>query len=535
MIRFKCTPGFFSLLAYTVIAVALFFPLIQNFSTHILADDIFIRPGLSDAYNFYWTYWWMQKALTHGLQFFQCNWVLPPTGANLIFHTNVLAPTLMTLPISTIFGLVPGYNTMILLMLIFAAWGYFLFLRTTFNSDFLSAFISGGCFGFCPYFVFKTHAHLNLICACFWAGALELLINFYLRDNRRWKNMMLFALLFWGTFWSSFVGFFMQVIFIVIVIVTFEIYAFFAQGNRNWGRTIYLLPTLLGGVSLVLLAGVPISSTINRTINDSMPVSDLFSFPLLGFLSDYSTTSSIENAGTYIPYSYLALSVIGFFIPHKMEKKDRLAIGIFLIVSLLLTLNPLQILSNIIKWLPGGHGFRVYSRFFPYFLFFLLILFNQGVSAIVEWSFKAKKWVLMALLSVIVFELYPCNLNPSKVKQIFLSPEVRSRIDPSDFVILSLRGPYVTLDDTYQVCLDLPFVYLSDLSRENPETIRFRKENFPIVYNGVAQNTPERLRAELSGLKVKYILFEDKKDLVRMPFPGTIIETWSNELLFKLD
>lgn len=104
-------------LAYTLLGAALLHPLVARLSSHILADDVFIEPGRSDAYNFLWTYWWIQKSVLAGHNVYQCDWVLPPTGANLYFHTHVVLPTLLTLPLGVLLGPVGGYNSMILLML----------------------------------------------------------------------------------------------------------------------------------------------------------------------------------------------------------------------------------------------------------------------------------------------------------------------------------------------------------------------------------------------------------------------------------
>ena len=69
-----------SLVAFIVLSVLIFHPLVAKISTHILADDVFIRPGQSDAFNFFWTYWWIQKALSLWNNIYYCTWVFPPNG-----------------------------------------------------------------------------------------------------------------------------------------------------------------------------------------------------------------------------------------------------------------------------------------------------------------------------------------------------------------------------------------------------------------------------------------------------------------------
>ena len=53
-----------SLAGQSLIAGVFFLPLLARLHEAILADDIFIRPGQSDAYNFLWGYWWVQKAVS---------------------------------------------------------------------------------------------------------------------------------------------------------------------------------------------------------------------------------------------------------------------------------------------------------------------------------------------------------------------------------------------------------------------------------------------------------------------------------------
>ena len=112
-----------------------------------------------------------------------CQWVLPPTGANLLFHSTSILPTFLTLPLSESFGVVVGYNLMIILMILGNALMYYYFLAKTLDISRGSAFGCGFLFGFSPYFIFKAHSHINLIGGFFWGGCLAILLHCYLKDR----------------------------------------------------------------------------------------------------------------------------------------------------------------------------------------------------------------------------------------------------------------------------------------------------------------------------------------------------------------
>ncbi|MBD3297221.1 MAG: hypothetical protein GF341_01070, partial [candidate division Zixibacteria bacterium] len=213
---------------FVVIALIVFAPLIGHLDTHILADDVFFTDehGLSDSYNFLWTYWWIQTATLTGESMLHCDWVLPPTGADLLWHTHVIVPSLLTLPFALLLGTVAGYNLMIILSFVLGALVFYLFLTRTLDLSWIAALLGGVLFAFAPYFVAKAHAHLNLINTAIWGGCLAVLWHVYIKRRFTWRWAFVFAVLFWASLWTSFVETFTLSLAIVFSIVLLEVLRF---------------------------------------------------------------------------------------------------------------------------------------------------------------------------------------------------------------------------------------------------------------------------------------------------------------------
>ncbi|PYQ02617.1 MAG: hypothetical protein DMF83_23140 [Acidobacteria bacterium] len=192
-----------SLAGQSLIAGVFFLPLLARLHEAILADDIFIRPGQSDAYNFLWGYWWVQKAASLGTSPLHCSWVLPPNGADLRLHTLALLPALISYPLGRVLGTVAAYNLTVLGLLVGGALAAQWTFRRALGLSPPAAFAAGALFGFSPYFVYKAHAQLHLVGAAFWAGALGQIATAYARHDFGWRRGVLLALFVWATFWSS--------------------------------------------------------------------------------------------------------------------------------------------------------------------------------------------------------------------------------------------------------------------------------------------------------------------------------------------
>jgi hypothetical protein len=523
-------------MAYILLAAVLLHPLVTRLSSHILADDVFIEPGRSDAYNFLWTYWWIQKAVLAGTNFYQCDWVFPPTGANLYFHTHVVLPTLLTLPVGMLLGPVAGYNSMIILMLSGAACVYRCFLRQTFGLRALPAFIAGAMFGFSPYFVFKTHAHVNLVGAAFWGGCIGLLVRAYVRDRFGWRPGLPFALCLWATFWTSFVEFFALLVVISVIVIAFEIHRLFSNANhRLRGRLLFFLMALPGLISLASLVNAPDASTVDVAPFPNLQFADLLIAPRLSFWGDVYTASEFEYWGSHLPIVFGVLALVGVIAARSREplRGSLVPLLAIAIAMALLTLNPREIPIAWIRRLPMGQGFRVAGRFLPFFYFFLLIPAAYGAEALLKLRGRwARSSALLALALVAFAELFPWRLSPSAIAILEPTKDVVADGEDGVFTLIIPRGDYTNRLDTYQVNMDVPIVHLSYLARENAQTAATRSNRFPALYSN-PRELSRRLLDEMEDARVHYVLFEDRLLYETSRFRGQVVAANAGAVLVR--
>jgi len=108
------------LLAYTLLALALTWPLVAHLGSHVPgngADD----PPLT------WNLWWVRHALLDlGTNPFDCKVLFYPLGINLAFYTLTVLNGLLSIPLQATLGLVPASNLLLLSSFILSGYGAFL-------------------------------------------------------------------------------------------------------------------------------------------------------------------------------------------------------------------------------------------------------------------------------------------------------------------------------------------------------------------------------------------------------------------------
>jgi len=521
-----------ALVAYALLAAGLLMPLLRLLDTHILADDIFIEPGTSDAYNSLWSYWWVTKALATGRSLLDCGWVLPPSGANLVFHTTSLLPAVITYPVARMFGTVTGYNVMVLAMLVLAAWVYFLFLTRTFRVAWWPALFGGALFGLGPYFLFKAHAHPNLIGAAFWGGALAALLHAYLHRTWSVRQGVLLALALWATFWTSFVEFFMVASMSAAVVVAFELRPSTRRRFSVGDRLRFYLPSLAGLPSLLVFLAAPETGIIERPLFDMFGVGEFFSFPRLSGLAVLATSRSSEYWGIYLPWSALVPGVVGFYSAWRDCRVRAATLALLALTALLLCADPFNLPSLLLRLLPMAGGFQVFARFFPFFLFFLLIFAALGFQRLISWRLPLGHLAAGFLVVLAVMETYPVHLQPSAVKS--LPREVRHELAEDAFVMVVPQAELRNVHDTYQVALDRPCVHLSYLARGTIELLEHRISTYPAVYGGKRPRLDARFPDEAARLGIRYLLFEEPSQAAALPFPTRTVWTGTRETVVEM-
>ena len=104
---------------YLLLAVAVTFPLVLHFTDHIVGDP------QSDVWAHLWGYWRTERALLQEHQLpARVEYINFPYGG-LLYHIDLLNSLIM-LPLKACFGMVVGYNILVLAHLVFAAYSAFL-------------------------------------------------------------------------------------------------------------------------------------------------------------------------------------------------------------------------------------------------------------------------------------------------------------------------------------------------------------------------------------------------------------------------
>ncbi|MCL7453712.1 MAG: hypothetical protein M8467_11770 [Anaerolineae bacterium] len=109
-----------ALVAYTLLALALTWPLLVQFGSHVPGNGV-DDPPLT------WNLWWVPHALLElGTNPFDCNYLFYPLGINLSLYTLTVLNGLLSIPLQVVVGLVPASNLLLLSSFVLSAYGAFL-------------------------------------------------------------------------------------------------------------------------------------------------------------------------------------------------------------------------------------------------------------------------------------------------------------------------------------------------------------------------------------------------------------------------
>jgi hypothetical protein len=133
---------------FSILTLALTWPLIAEISTRLAGDDVdvLINP---------WADWWTRKALTEGLNLYFTNYLFYPQGTSLVFHSFSHVNTAISLLLTPQIGHFAAYNLTILLTYIMSGFGMYLLAKHLTGCR-AAAFIAGVVFAFHPYHMFQS-------------------------------------------------------------------------------------------------------------------------------------------------------------------------------------------------------------------------------------------------------------------------------------------------------------------------------------------------------------------------------------------
>ncbi len=158
------SPALRPLLAYLLLTILMTWPTILHLTDGIPGDGF-------DGWQNYWNLWWVKKALLElATNPFFTDYLYPPNGASLMFHTLNIFNSLWTLPIQLNFGLAIAYNSIVLASFTLAGYGgYLLSLYTLTQLGFPhpkglrpAAFVGGLVFTMAPFHFAHLLGHMQV-------------------------------------------------------------------------------------------------------------------------------------------------------------------------------------------------------------------------------------------------------------------------------------------------------------------------------------------------------------------------------------
>ncbi|MBU2763978.1 glycosyltransferase family protein [Acidithiobacillus caldus] len=168
---------------YILFSIIYFHPFAHNFK-----HTIFMPGG--DRESFIWFINWWPYAILHGLNPFITSYVWAPSGDNLTWATSIPTLSLITAPLTIIFGPIFSWNLLSLLAAPLNAFCAFLLLKYLYKNN-AAAFIGGYIFGFSSYVMGQLLGHLNLDFVCL----IPLAVLYFIMHTKKEINKYYFTVI----------------------------------------------------------------------------------------------------------------------------------------------------------------------------------------------------------------------------------------------------------------------------------------------------------------------------------------------------
>ena len=139
-----------ALALYTLLALALTWPLVAHFATHVTGDGI-------DDPSLAWNLWWVKLRLVEQLNpdLFHSGWMFHPVDINLAFYTLTPLNGLLSIPLQLALGLTVANNLLLLSSFVLGGFGTYLVVRQLLHlwgwrngAGVAAAVLAGGIYAF---------------------------------------------------------------------------------------------------------------------------------------------------------------------------------------------------------------------------------------------------------------------------------------------------------------------------------------------------------------------------------------------------
>lgn len=142
------------LLLYTIVTVAMTWPVAAQLSTHAAGSG-------NDMWIYHWGNWWTRKVLTEGGRLYWTSYMFYPHGVSLTWYAFSWLNTAIWLPLQALIGDLAAHNVTILLSYLISAFTAYLLARELTGSCW-AAFVAGLVFAFYPARN-SYHSHLSFL------------------------------------------------------------------------------------------------------------------------------------------------------------------------------------------------------------------------------------------------------------------------------------------------------------------------------------------------------------------------------------
>jgi hypothetical protein len=457
-----------ALIAYTLLAILLTYPLVLNFATHVPGDG-------GDDPALAWNLWWVPHALINlGQSPIYTQHMFYPIGINLAFYTLTYLNAFLAIPIQYAFNLVIASNVNVLFSLVMSGFGAYLLvkylLRIT-NCQLpitnLAAFIAGAVYAFSANKLLYISLGQFNIASSHWIPfyILFLLKLTHARNTNRELRITNYELRI-GFLLGLFLLFqalseFIYASFLILFTALYLAYWFVAHRRELLTFRFLLLPFVVAIITFtlpmapILAAMFQDMRTEGDFIQQGLGFADVFSSDALGFFVPSRLHPIFGGLETQFDFAYTNFAFLGFgalaFAIIALWKIPRARIwGIFGAIFVLISLGPalsingarfdLPMPFDVLLEIPFVKGNRYPSRWSVMVTLALAILVGYGIAwASEKLKVKSQRQMLLLTVYCLLFTLFEHLALPLPLSNFTIS-DVYDTIarDPGDFTVLEI-------------------------------------------------------------------------------------------------
>ncbi|MBI5649435.1 MAG: hypothetical protein HZC40_03150 [Chloroflexi bacterium] len=426
----------FALIAYTLLAILLTYPLVLNFATHVPGDG-------GDDPALAWNLWWVPHALINLQQTpIYTQHMFYPIGINLAFYTLTYLNAFLSIPIQSAFNLVIASNVNVLFSLVMSGFGAYLLVKWLFKSTVNSqqstvpAFIAGALYAFSANKLLYISLGQFNIASSHW---IPFYVLFLLKLTRaRHTNRERFARI---TNYELRIGFllglfllfqalseFIYASFLILFTALYLVYQLIATRAKLLANYQLLFTFAIATITFtlpmspILAAMFQDMATEGDFIQQGLGFADVFSSDALGFFIPSKLHPVLGGLESQLHFAYTNFAFLGFaalaFALIALWKIPHARIwGIFGAIFVLISLGPalsingarfdLPLPFDVLLEIPFVKGNRYPSRWSVLVTLALAILVGYGIAWISEkLKIKSAKWARRFTFYVLLFTLF---------------------------------------------------------------------------------------------------------------------------------